>query len=90
MLFRMLSIAIGQLRSVRSGPERLTLVGIILRDRHIRSNCLVLSVDENPEPERVGIDLVEGGDPLLESSICLLLQHSESSEIGSGEVLVVK
>lgn len=67
-----------------------TLVVVLLENRDIRSNRLVLPVDQNPEPEITLVDLVVSGNPRLEGRKCLGLEYSESSEIGGRQVLFIK
>lgn len=59
-------------------------------NRDIGSRCLVLSVYKYPQTEVAFWNLKVGGNPALESWITLVLQHPESRQIGSWNVLVLK
>lgn len=67
-----------------------TLRVVILVNRDIGSRCLVLSVYKYPQTEVAFWNLKVGGNPALESWITLVLQHPESRQIGSWNVLVLK
>lgn len=70
--------------------RELTKGGLVLGYRGIWSHSLVLSVDENPQPD-LAIQVVEmASNTILESSIGLGLEDSEAWEIRWRPVLLIK
>lgn len=49
-----------------------------------------MPVDQDPQAEITLVDLVVLGDPLFEGDKLLLLEYTESRELGGGKVLVVE
>ena len=93
MLLRILSIAKSCQPCVRLkmlNDEEPTVTVVVFEDRNIRSDSLVLPVDQNPQTEVLLVDLVVLCDPLLEGNELLLLEHTESSKVGRGKVLVIE
>ena len=68
----------------------LTQSRLVLRYMCVRTDGLVLPVDEDPQPD-LGLGVVEVlRDALLEHAICLVLQDAEGGQIRCGPVPLVE